>query len=229
MENEKETKGKLKRYKSAYLFFFENEIKKKKQENNTFPYIELVKEIGKKWTTLSKEEKEKYINLEKIEKNKFNKEKGNSRYLYQRSKKVKKPKRFRTAYMFFLHEKKTDIDRQNVISSLKTIGKEWKNLTEEQRKIYKEKEIEDKLRYVRDFNDYIEKILKQKKNKKDNKKKILDLFKVAKQLYKNNESALTELKSKLFEKEGFDVDIELNNIDKKDEVNYESYENEDNY
>ena len=59
--------------------------------------------------------------------------------------------------MFFLHEKRADIDRQNVISSLKTIGKEWKNLTEEQRKVYKQKEIEDKLRYVRDFNDYIKK------------------------------------------------------------------------
>ena len=70
---------------------------------------------------------------------------------------------------------------------------------------------------------------KKKKKKKKNKKKFLDLLKVAKQLYKNNEPALNELKSKLFEKEGFDVDIELNDLNKKDEVNYESYENEDNY
>ena len=42
--------------------------------------------------------------------------------------------------MIFLHEKKEEIDKENVVKSLKEIGQEWKNLPNIVKQYYKEKE-----------------------------------------------------------------------------------------
>ena len=64
MENE----SKIKRFKSAYLFYFEKAKLQIKNEYPTIKYRDLLKEIGKRWIALSTEEKKEYYELERIDK-----------------------------------------------------------------------------------------------------------------------------------------------------------------
>ena len=139
MENE----NKIKRFKSAYIFYFEKEKQRIKKEKPDIKYRELLKEIGKRWVELSAEEKKEFYELERTDKEKFTTLKQTQRYTYTATSKPKKPKRFRTAFMIFLHEKKEEIDKANVVKSLKEIGQEWKNLPNIMKQYYKEKENED--------------------------------------------------------------------------------------
>ena len=68
MENE----SKIKRFKSAYIFYFEKAKQQLKHEYPTIKYRDLLKEIGKRWIALSIEEKKEYYELERIDKEKFN-------------------------------------------------------------------------------------------------------------------------------------------------------------
>lgn len=182
MENE----SKIKRFKSAYLFYFEKAKLQIKNEYPTIKYRDLLKEIGKRWIALSTEEKKEYYELERIDKEKFISLKRTQTYTYNSSTKPKKPKRFRTAFMIFLHEKKEEIDKENVVKSLKEIGQEWKNLPNIVKQYYKEKENEDKLRYQKEYSIYTERLIKQKENKKTKKDKYNEAVQLANKLYSTN-------------------------------------------
>ena len=88
--------------------------------------------------------------------------------------------------MIFLHEKKEEIDKENVVKSLKEIGQEWKNLPNIVKQYYKEKENEDKLRYQKEYSIYTERLIKQKENKKTKKDKYNEAVQLANKLYSTN-------------------------------------------
>ena len=62
---------KIKKYRTPYIIFVQEEIKKMKNINLNI--IEKMKIIGKNWKKLSIKEKEKYIKESELDKEKFNK------------------------------------------------------------------------------------------------------------------------------------------------------------
>ena len=110
----------IKKYKSAYIFFSQENTSKYK---NLFPNLslrEIFKLIGEEWNKLNESEKEKYYVLEKKSKENFEKNKEKNNYNYKKKTiDIKKPKRFRTAFMIYLHENKNKVDKKNCIESLK--------------------------------------------------------------------------------------------------------------
>ena len=158
----------IKKYKSAYIFFTQEKIPKYKKLHPKLLLKEIFKLIGKDWKKLTKKEKEKYYKLENKSKETFERDKKKVKYNYKKKKiVVKKPIRYRTSFMIYLHENKNKIDKKNCIISLKKIGELWKNLNEKERDIYNKKSEEDKKRYKNELMEY----LKKQDSKKIKKKK----------------------------------------------------------
>ena len=158
MTKKKPKLSKIKKYKSAYIFFTEENIPKYKKLEPKLLLREIFKLIGKDWKKLSKKEKEKYYKLENKSKETFVKSKENAKYNYKKKKvEIKKPIRYRTSFMIYLHENKNKIDKNNCIISLKNIGELWKKLNEKERNIYVKKSEEDKKRYKNELVDYLKK------------------------------------------------------------------------
>ena len=88
-----------------------------KEYDNKISYKELLQILGKNWKKLSDEKREKYLKLESIEKQKFLELKKDKEYHYKPSKKLKEPKRFRTAYMFYLQDNKSNLSRMAAIAN----------------------------------------------------------------------------------------------------------------
>ena len=169
MTKKKSNPSPIKKYKSAYIFFTQENMAKYKQLNQNLLLKEIFKLIGKDWKKLSKKEKEKYYELEKESKEAFNKNKEKIKYNYKKKKiEIKKPVRHRTAFMIYLHENKNKIDKNNCIKSLKNLGENWKNLKEKERNVYIKKSEEDKIRYKNELIDYL------KKKDINEKKKSID-------------------------------------------------------
>ena len=169
---------KIKKYKTPYIFFVQDEIEKmRKEKQNTLNIIEKMKIIGNKWKNLSNDIKQIYIKKSELDKEKFNKIKLESGIPYKYKKKkeiIKKIKRFRTPFMIFLHENKAKIDKHNSVESLKNIAKIWKEMDNKNKKSYFEKAQKDKERYKNELilkirNDINNKISKEKYKEKINK------------------------------------------------------------
>ena len=118
---------KIKKYKSAYIFFTQEKIQKYKKLYPNLLYRDIFKLIGEEWKNLKENSRKKYYDLEKQSKDIFEKNKEKSNYNYSiKKKKIKKPIRNRTPFMLYLHENKEKIDKNNCVLSLKKIGEMWK-------------------------------------------------------------------------------------------------------
>ncbi len=81
---------KIKKYKTPYIFFVQDEIEKmRKEKQNTLNIIEKMKMIGNKWKNLSNDIKQIYIKKSELDKEKFNKIKLESGIPYKYKKKKK--------------------------------------------------------------------------------------------------------------------------------------------
>ena len=188
---------KIKKYRTPYIIFVQEEIKKMKNINLNI--IEKMKIIGKNWKKLSIKEKEKYIKESELDKEKFNtlKESG-IKYKYKKKKNIiiRKIKRFRTAFMFFLRDKKKDIDKKNSVDSLRKIAKEWKEMNLEKKKIYYDFEKEDKIRYEKELMLKMENEIKSKKTKEQNKEQIKKLMLSIEKIYEDSPHIINTIKKK---------------------------------
>lgn len=188
---------KIKKYRTPYIIFVQEEIKKMKNINLNI--IEKMKIIGKNWKKLSIKEKEKYIKESELDKEKFNtlKESG-IKYKYKKKKNIiiRKIKRFRTAFMFFLHDKKKNIDKKNSVDSLRKIAKEWKEMNLEKKKIYYDFEKEDKIRYEKELMIKMENEIKSKKTKEQNKEQIKKLMLSIEKIYEDSPHIINTIKKK---------------------------------
>lgn len=156
--------SKIKKYKSAYIFFSEEKSKEYKKINPNFSQKEVFKLIGKDWKSLAKIKKKKYYDLEEKSRKQFNECKIFNPYNYNKSKIVKKPKRYRTPFMIYLHENKKKIDKSNSVPSLKSLGSTWKNMSKYKKQIYMNKSEKDKERYKQELLIYMKSISKSQKN-----------------------------------------------------------------
>ena len=157
----------IKKYKSAYIFFTQDNISKYKKLYPKISLREIFKLIGDEWNKLNEKEKVKYYELEKKSKEYFEKNKEKNNYNYKKKKiEIKKPKRFRTAFMIYLQENKTKVDKKNCIESLKVLGQNWKNLSKIEKDIYIKKSENDKERYNKELMDYLKNKDKINKDKK---------------------------------------------------------------
>ena len=66
-----------------------------------------------------------------------------------------KPKRLRTAWIFFVNEKKAEKDK-GYIEFVKDLAKIWKNMSDEEKLPYKLKEKEDSKRFSEQYKKYAE-------------------------------------------------------------------------
>ena len=157
----------IKKYKSAYIFFTQDNISKYKKLYPKITLREIFKLIGDEWNKLNEKEKVKYYELEKKSKEYFEKNKEKNNYNYKKKKiEIKKPKRFRTAFMIYLQENKSKVDKKNCIESLKVLGQNWKNLSKIEKDIYIKKSENDKERYNKELMDYLKNKDKINKDKK---------------------------------------------------------------
>jgi hypothetical protein len=176
----------IKKFKSAYILYSTEKRRELKQLHPMMGNPELTKMIAKEWKSIPAEEKEKYYEMEKEEKNKFAKMKQDSsmRYTYNKGDRMKKPVRFRTAYMFYIMEHKNFLnskDKYINIELIKRLSQKWGKMTDEEKQPYFEKAKNDRKRYEEDWENYIKSYFKVKPKKNHQKEKtermIYDLLK----------------------------------------------------
>ncbi|CAI2360366.1 unnamed protein product [Moneuplotes crassus] len=73
-----------------------------------------------------------------------------------------KPKKNITAYAFFIKERKSQFSASNKTGKIapvlmKEFGQEWSELSEEKKESYKQKARDDKLRYEKEFKEFVQK------------------------------------------------------------------------
>ena len=196
-------KKKIKKYCSAYMLYSKKEYYNIKKKYSNLNNNEIFKLIGQNWKKLPIKNKEKYFEEEKLEKEKFNKNKIKYEYNYNKNKKLlKKPKRFRTAFMFYLQLNKNIINFQNSTKIIKELSKKWNNMNLKDKEIYIKKELDDKMRYKKEYLEYINNLLKnEKKNKKND---LIKMYNKMKNIFNiennNNNELLLNVKNKILNK-----------------------------
>jgi hypothetical protein len=195
---------KIKKYCSAYMLYSKKEYYNIKKKYSNLNNNEIFKLIGQNWKKLPMKNKEKYFEEEKLEKEKFNKNKIKYEYSYNKNKKLlKKPKRFRTAFMFYLQLNKNIINFQNSNKIIKELSKKWNNMNLKDKEIYIKKELDDKMRYKKEYLEYINNLLKnEKKNKKND---LIKMYTKLKNIFNidnnnNNNQLLLNVKNKILNK-----------------------------
>ena len=144
---------KLKKSKSAYMFFSMDVRANLKKEGNQLGPNEIMKEISSLWKCLSKKEKVKYEVLAKDDKERYRLEKEEllrtnpSEVAKNRTKNnhIKKPW---SAYDFFMNETYPQVKAENPdlysADILKIVSKKWKALNQNQKMVYQSKAETDK-------------------------------------------------------------------------------------
>ncbi|EGD78296.1 hypothetical protein PTSG_09362 [Salpingoeca rosetta] len=154
---------KPKRYTSAFFYFL------KEQRNNDpapLSVTESSRVFGQKWKELSDEAKAPYLELERRDRQRYARDMEKYKELLvaharehgattpSMSKLISnKPKRGRSAYIFFRKEKEEELKKicatpQELLSKL---GEMWQALSEDQKQVYKDRSEKDKLRYRREL------------------------------------------------------------------------------
>ena len=155
----------IKKYKSAYMFFTQENSQKYKKIYPNLSFREIFKIIGTEWNSLKESSKKKYYDLEKKSKEIFEKNKEKSVYKYTKKKtKIKKPIKKRTPFMLYLRDNKDRIDKDNCIESLKKIGELWKSMTNDEKEEYIQKSKDDEVRYQKELFEYLKNKDKINKN-----------------------------------------------------------------
>ena len=165
-QNQTNQTKEIKKYKSAYMFFTQENAQKYKIMYPNLLFREIFKIIGADWKNLKASSKKKYYDLEKQSKEIFEKNKEKSVYKYTKKKiKIKKPIKKRTPFMLYLRENKDKVDKDNCIESLKKIGELWKSIANDEKEEYIQKAKDDEVRYQKELFEFL-------KNKDKIKKKI---------------------------------------------------------
>ena len=169
-ESQKSTGGKKKkdpnapkRGKSGYIHFCVDKRSKIKDNNPDMSAKDIIKELGRVWREdVTVKEKDKYNKLSNIDKQRYEKEMKDYTPPIDTgtitTEKVKRegPKRGLTAYIFFCKNQRPIIKDNNPNLSTKEItiqlGKEWKELSENEKSPYNKLAQDDKKRYENEKN-----------------------------------------------------------------------------
>jgi len=156
-----------KRAKSAYLFFGSDKRAEINANNPGQSVVDTMKQIGSMWRDLRDKDKIPYQEMADEDKVRYEDEMKDYEVpaMYRGgkgSKKAKKdpnkPKRAKSAYLYFGSEKRNEINEkspgQSVVDTMKEIGRMWRELNEDDKTPYQELADEDKVRYSEEMENY---------------------------------------------------------------------------
>lgn len=129
-----------------------------------------MKQLGKIWSNLSKEERKSYEDVAKKDKDRYEIEMKNLT-VNGRTVEIlhevehKRPKKCLSAYMIFVRDVRSKISKANpdmpVLQIMKEVGHRWQGLSDSERIVYQRMADEDKVRYkleLKDFEKEVEKL-----------------------------------------------------------------------
>jgi ABC-type transporter MlaC component len=159
--------GKPRGKTSPYGFFVKMcyEEHKKKYPNENVQVPEISKKCSEKWKTMTESEKKRFVELAQQDAERYNQEmanyggddsKGKGR---KRAKKdPDAPKRALSAFFFFSQVNRQEIQQGHpewkVGQVAQELGRQWKDLTPEEKKKYEDMAARDKERYESDMKEY---------------------------------------------------------------------------
>uniref|UniRef100_A0A915AFE4 HMG box domain-containing protein n=1 Tax=Parascaris univalens TaxID=6257 RepID=A0A915AFE4_PARUN len=151
---------------SPYGFFVKMcyEEHKKKYPNENVQVTEISKKCSEKWKTMSDDEKRRFFELAQKDAERYQAEVAayGGEDMLRKRKRVKKdpnaPKRALSAFFFFSHDKRPEVQQQHpewkVGQVAQELGRYWKALSDEERMVYERKALEDKERYAEEMRNY---------------------------------------------------------------------------
>jgi hypothetical protein len=155
-----------KRSKSAYIFCCTLKHDDVKDANPTMKPNDIMRELGKLWSEMTKNEKTEYEEMAVSDKERYEVEKKAYVPSLTSVKEEKVSKKAKTGFQIFCAEKKDDVKEENPDMNGNEIRKElskmWKEVSKEEKLKYKEKGTES--------SDEEEEVEKKKDSKKKTKK-----------------------------------------------------------
>jgi hypothetical protein len=212
-----ETIPQIKKYKTAYILYtMERRPVLKKQNPNIKNSRDITKQIAKEWNTMPEEIKKQYRERERHEREIFETQKresaGASRYRYKTYKKIRKPLRWRTPYMFFVRHNKPTFKGQSNLENMASLSRQWRLMNNEEKLPFVVLSNEDKKRYLIEQNIYIRTFLHLKPSKRlklcekpDNQ--LIELFKKNKAQEKQNYQLVEDIKNVIKGRHGFNFEV----------------------
>jgi hypothetical protein len=166
--------------KTGWIFFCTETRKKIKEENASVTFGEGTKLLSAKWKSMTQKEKEPYTTLYLNDKRRYEHELKNlsdgDRKILQQHRKRKRelrkerPSQATGAYMAFVSDVRNAIVAENPSASFEEIGKlmgeRWKSMTAEDKKPYHEIHRIDKIRYLREMEQFKKKQADEKERAK---------------------------------------------------------------
>ena len=131
---------------------YREEIKK---TGRTVPKIgEFGKECAAKWNSMNEEDKKPFVAVANKDRERYKKEME----IYKPARDVNKPKRPGTAFMLFMVDFRKEVagkEPEGGVAALAKLGGErWRNMADEQKKPYVEKQNECKIKYELAMEEY---------------------------------------------------------------------------
>jgi len=151
---------------SPYGFFVKMcyEEHKKKYPNENVQVTEISKKCSEKWKTMTPAEKQRFVELAQKDAERYQAEVaafGGEDAVRKRKrgkKDVNAPRRPLSAFFFFSQVKRPDVQQGHpewrVGQVAQELGRQWKDLTETEKKKYEEMVTRDKARYEVEMRDY---------------------------------------------------------------------------
>ncbi|RWS28828.1 transcription factor Sox-17-alpha-A-like isoform X1 [Leptotrombidium deliense] len=144
-----------KRATTAYINFTQWYREELKKSGRAIPKIgEFGKECAGKWNSMNEEEKTPFVNTAAKDRERYKKEMA----VYKPARDANKPKRPGTAFMLFMGDFRKEMagkEPEGGVAALAKLGGErWRNMTEEDKRPYVEKQNDEKLRYEVSMEEY---------------------------------------------------------------------------
>ena len=129
------------------------------RQNPKAKVTEVVKEIARCWSLMSKEDRMVYKLEAKRDKERYERE---LKTLENQSSTIKKPKKCLSAYMIFVKETRPKIVAANptmgALEVMQEVGRAWQSISDTDKKYFKEKADNDKHRYLAESRKFYDEV-----------------------------------------------------------------------
>ncbi|KAF8359667.1 hmg-1.2 [Pristionchus pacificus] len=149
---------------SPYGFFVKMcyEEHKKKYPNENVQVTEISKKCSDKWKTMNDDEKRRFYELAQKDADRYTAEVaaygGEDRKRKRAKKDPNAPKRALSAFFFFSHDKRPEVQGANPMWKVgqvaQELGRMWKALSDAERADYERRAHDDKERYAQEMREY---------------------------------------------------------------------------
>ena len=147
-----------KRPRTGFILYLSDHRDRIKAQNPNAEFLEIPKIAAKEWKNLPPAKKAEYTKRTNQEKERYAAEMANHVPVAvpKKKKDVNAPKRAKTAYIFYVNSRQENIRAKNpsmkMTEVMSAIGKEWKQLTDREKKPFQEMANKDKLRHEREVS-----------------------------------------------------------------------------